>query len=50
MEIEHLNSSTTLTPDVQFQLSLLRLLSDGGKVDGQIEEIERLVDLTQTAR
>jgi hypothetical protein len=36
-------------PDLQFQLSLLRLLSDGGKVDGQIEEIERLLNQAPAA-
>jgi len=36
-------------PDVRFQLSLLRLLTTGREADGQIQEIERLLDQTPAA-
>jgi hypothetical protein len=36
-------------PDVRFQLSLLRLLSAEQEAEGQIQEIERLLDQVPAA-
>ena len=40
--------STTLTPDIHFQLSLLRMMSPGERPSQEIEEVEQLVSRALT--
>jgi hypothetical protein len=47
--MESPDNSMTPKPDVRFQLSLLRLLSTGREAEGQIQEIERLLDQAPAA-